>query len=104
VQTRDAVEKLKKNWLSDPCWDIEDTEGFEHFRTELFNFRLDHEAQWEAQNKAAIHDRSIQLGIPEKPLLTAYLMKLENQVAAMWDLIDKLRTECHDANLAAPHR
>lgn len=35
---REAVEKLKRSWLNDPCWDLEDTEGFETYRQELKEF------------------------------------------------------------------
>jgi len=27
--TPEQIQKLKDNWSQDPCWDIEDTEGFE---------------------------------------------------------------------------
>jgi len=35
MKTREEVEKLKHNWLRDPCWDIYDTEGFEEYKEEL---------------------------------------------------------------------
>lgn len=34
---------LKTQWKADPCWDIEDTEGFEEHRTELLIWKLTHE-------------------------------------------------------------
>lgn len=40
IPTRDEVEALKQNWLNDPCWDIEETEGFEFYREELAIYRL----------------------------------------------------------------
>ncbi len=43
------VEKLKQSWLSDPCWDIEDTEGFELLRSELLSWRKEQETEMEAQ-------------------------------------------------------
>ena len=43
-KTREDVEKLKKDWLSDPqIWDIEATEGFEKYYSELIEFRLEEE-------------------------------------------------------------
>lgn len=33
---RQDLEKLKSDWARDPCWDIEDTEGFEGFRKVRF--------------------------------------------------------------------
>lgn len=47
ARTPEEIADLKKSWKSDPCWDIEDTEGFEAHRDEL---RLYHEEQvreWE---------------------------------------------------------
>ena len=35
MATQDEIEKLKKNWLADPCWDIEDEDGFCEHREEL---------------------------------------------------------------------
>ena len=46
MRTRDEVEKLKEHWAKDPCWDIEDTEGFEEYREELITYRKAKEAEW----------------------------------------------------------
>jgi len=35
------LEALKASWLGDPCWDLEDTPGFEADRGELYAFRLE---------------------------------------------------------------
>jgi len=29
MKSEQEITALKVNWKSDPCWDIEDTEGFE---------------------------------------------------------------------------
>lgn len=38
-KTVEEVDALKLNWIKDPCWDIEETEGFEEYREELLAFR-----------------------------------------------------------------
>lgn len=38
MKTRQEVEDLKAEWRSDPCWDIESTEGFEEYKEELIEF------------------------------------------------------------------
>lgn len=38
MKTREEEEDLKQNWVNDPCWDIEETEGFEEYREELSDF------------------------------------------------------------------
>ena len=54
--TPQEIEKLKNNWLKDPCWDIEDSEGFEAYREELLAFRLEQEADWEAEREEQLED------------------------------------------------
>jgi hypothetical protein len=44
MKSREEVEKLKRDWLHDGCWDIETTEGFEDYTDELLKFRRDTEA------------------------------------------------------------
>lgn len=39
MKTKDEVQALKDSWLKDPCWDIEDTEGFEDHYEELLAYR-----------------------------------------------------------------
>ena len=46
MKTRDEIEKLKSNWMDDPCWDIENTEGFEEYSNELLKFRKMAERNW----------------------------------------------------------
>lgn len=43
---RQEIEELKSNWKEDPCWDIEETEGFEAHKQELYVFRLEQENKW----------------------------------------------------------
>lgn len=40
-----TIDQLKDEWLANPCWDIERTEGFEGSRDELLIFRLRYELQ-----------------------------------------------------------
>lgn len=47
--TREQVEALKANWRGDPCWDIEDTEGFEAYRDELAAFSMEQHQIWSAE-------------------------------------------------------
>lgn len=45
TKSKKEIEALKKEWEIDPCWDIEDTEGFEEHREELLGFRKALEAK-----------------------------------------------------------
>jgi hypothetical protein len=49
MKTEKEIEDLKANWIKDPCWDIEDTEGFEEHKEELLAYRLQIEADIQAE-------------------------------------------------------
>lgn len=44
-RTPAEIADLKRQWLNDPSWDIEDTEGFEAHRDELLAWRLKDQAE-----------------------------------------------------------
>ncbi len=64
VVDRDAVERLKSNWLDDPVNDIEDAFGFEPYRDELKRFSLDAHAQWKRERKARLEMAAMAAGVP----------------------------------------
>lgn len=64
MATREAVERLKKNWLADPCYDLEDVEGFEEHRDELLAYRLGWEATWKQEHQDYLARYAEHLGIP----------------------------------------
>ncbi len=41
MKTRAEVETLKQQWLKDPCWDLDTTEGFEEYKEELAQFQAE---------------------------------------------------------------
>lgn len=41
MKTQDEIQALKDNWVQDPCWDIETTDGFEEHHDELLAWRMD---------------------------------------------------------------
>lgn len=47
MKTREEVEHLKANWIADPCYDLEETEGFEEYREELYDFAQKQKIKWE---------------------------------------------------------
>ena len=68
--TRQDIEKLKKDWLKDPCWDIEDTEGFEACREELRVYREEQEAIWDAQAEKRIIEKRVNAAQKKCPLIS----------------------------------
>jgi hypothetical protein len=63
MKTEQEVKALKENWSHDPCWDIEDTEGFEEHREELKEYRYEQQAQWGAKEYNRLFNRARDLGI-----------------------------------------
>ena len=66
MKTRRDIERLKVNWLADPLWPLEGTEGFEAHADELREFRLATEARWrtaEQEHEAALDAEAERLGV-----------------------------------------
>ena len=49
IKTPSEIAALKMDWKQDPCWDIEDTEGFEAHYDELKAFSLEMRAIWKRE-------------------------------------------------------
>ncbi len=56
-KTKEEVDKLKKDWMNDPCWGIEGTEGFEEYREELIAFSNEYKTRCiiEWKKRKSIH-------------------------------------------------
>jgi hypothetical protein len=61
-RTPGEIETLKASWLSDGCWDIEETEGFEYHYQELRQWREAHNAEWDRKERERVTDRGAHLG------------------------------------------
>jgi hypothetical protein len=85
--TREEMENLKRNWALDPIWDIEDTDGFEEFREELLQYRLNCEAQWEARRIERLQAKADEIGCPGNLTLAAYVTNLEAQIARLAEVV-----------------
>jgi len=46
TKTPIEIEDLKRQWVKDPCWEIEDTEGFEAYKEELKKFSEEQTKKW----------------------------------------------------------
>jgi len=89
IPTREAVEKLKNDWLYDPCWDIGDTqEGFEHYKDELWEFQRKQEDKWEAEQKAKVLEKCNKYEC--SPGTLRYIESLQYQIEKIQERLDKL--------------
>jgi hypothetical protein len=82
-KSQQEIDELKAAWVSDPCWDIEDTPGFEAQYDELRAYRAEQEAAWAADWARQVRVRAERLGIPDHRELADYLLRLEMRVATL---------------------
>ena len=78
--SREEVEKLKREWVADPIWDLEDTEGFEEYREELLEFSLEQQKIWEEETEEAKENEK------------EYARSLG--VEGLYNLVKKLENKC----------
>jgi hypothetical protein len=85
VRSLQEIEELKNSWQVDPCWDIEETPGYEVWHDELMNWRKDYEERCEWNEMQRVGAKCAELGINAKVLryierLEARILSLEEQV------------------------
>jgi len=78
MKTKQELDALKADWLYDPCWDIEDTEGFEGHREELKAWRIEREQKWQAQELERVTKKADELKCSVE--LVGYLELLEYRI------------------------
>jgi hypothetical protein len=78
-----SIGLLKEQWLRDPCWAIEETEGFEDHREELLAYRLEQEEGWKlARTELYSFLRSLVCPEMSSPEYTRYCIVAE---CAWWN-------------------
>lgn len=65
-KTPEDIQALKDNWRHDPCYDIEDAEGFEEHREELKAYREERELYWKERAQKR-HDKFASMYCPILP-------------------------------------
>jgi len=90
MRTQEEIEELKEYWVADPCYDIEEADGFEEHREELRAFRLEMEAKWRAEREAALQTMAEELGFPGNLKLADYLDRLQSQIEELEARLDAM--------------
>lgn len=104
MATQDEIENLKANWLADPCWDIENTEGFEEHHDELLKFREEIKAEKDAKYQAKIDKRAdyvrVQTGVLNAEIVSVLHTwnDIEHEVAAQDRYIGAFQTTGEQVN------
>lgn len=81
VRSIEELDNLKREWSYDPCWDIEDTHGYELWHDELKCWRERHEAQMAQIEAERIGLKTAELGI--NAALLKYIELLELRIARL---------------------
>lgn len=91
MKTPEEIEKLKRQWLADPCWDIYSTEGFEAHRKELEEYQAEQERRWEERRQQRLQEKANKMGIPDNLTLAKYIDELEWRIKQNEEEIDKIK-------------
>lgn len=89
MRTQEEIEKLMREWGKDPCWDIEDTEGFEDHRYELRRYRMMVEMDRSKQYREKVKKEMYQLGI-DKLSTYQYLKSLEERIERLEEKFNEI--------------
>lgn len=83
MKTAQEIQNLKDNWTSDPCWDIEDTTGFEAHRNELRDWRINLEEQQaiKEHNRLTVKAKELMCSLE----LARYIEQLERRLSRLED-------------------
>ena len=86
MASREELRNLKNDWLSDPCWDIADTEGFEEHARELAEFQAETEARWQKKRDDRIAAKAKELEC--SPALAWHIEFLEDRIERLEEKVD----------------
>jgi hypothetical protein len=87
-KTKKQIDNLKAQWEADPCWDIEDTEGFEDHRNDLVKYRKETENRWDYERIMRIEAQAFRLDCKFKT--AKYTLALEDRIAALEAKLNEL--------------
>lgn len=82
-KTMQDVETLQNQWISDPIWDIENTEGFEDWREYLTAWRKRFETSEATKEAKRLEVKGAKLGCSIE--LVGYIEALERRIKWLED-------------------
>jgi hypothetical protein len=87
MKTWNDVVELQLAWKIHPDWDIENTKGFEDWRSYLHGFRRACEQDWGLEQERKIAEKAIALDCSQS--LAEYILNLEDKLARLEARLDK---------------
>ena len=88
MATEQEIKELKNEWILDPIWDIEDTDGFEDHYDELMLFRMEQEMLWHIEREKNLQRKAEKLGVPGNTKLVKYIEYLESKIERLEEKIN----------------
>lgn len=85
--------ELQMQWCDDPCWDLEETEGFEEYRAELKAFADARKAEWAAQRNEKLTALAEKMGCPGNMQAAEYALGLERVIERLEDDLRRIRDD-----------
>jgi hypothetical protein len=93
MATGNELRLLKIDWIGDPCWDIEDTPGFEDHYDDLLEWRVKIEIGWAETRKQREEQFARDLGLAGNLTLARHLMQVQEQISVLQDKVVELEEE-----------
>ena len=91
MATREEIDRLKKDWEKDPCWDIDTTEGFEEHADELKAFQEEKYAAWDRSYERRIESEITLLREKYRDDPWRYIHHLEKRIAGYEELFSQVK-------------
>ena len=88
MKTTEEIDDLKRQWCENPCWDIENTEGFENHHDELLAYRKEHEKKQDEEFEQKVRKEMSRLGITDRATYN-YLKWLEGRIDKIESILEK---------------
>lgn len=90
TRERHEIDKLIADWKADPCWDLEDAEGFEAHKDELRRVRFVEMDRQQQAERWALEEKARAIGCSGNHMLAAYVLALEARVATLEQRLEKV--------------
>jgi hypothetical protein len=81
MKTRKEVDDLKAQWKADPCWDIWNTEGFEQYEHDLYDWQTEIEKQWHDEEVARLTAKAAEWKCAVE--FVQYMERMERRIEAL---------------------
>jgi len=87
TKTPKELTDLIAQWKADPCWDIEDTEGFEQYKDSLKLLRIEYHEKCRKDEEMRLMRKAFELGCTVEVL--KYIEDLERQIKKLSEAVVK---------------